>query len=220
MDQIARSVAGGVAQGAFEGVAVAPGLSASPLRSPADVMEIQLMRDLLWRVRFRRTLHPRQATGDTTYGTVENIVVLEDEGIHANVPLPDMNHRRPFYGLAACPFDAAHDAFSCPAGHALVGERVKHTEGVIVDRADAATGIACPLQAKCTKSHRGRIIHRSLFADSLEKVRGSHTTEADTKAMHTREELLRQRRQPEAFINGLNQEATHQAYRHYLDLLD
>ena len=55
------------------------------------------MLDLLWRVRFRRKLHPRQATGDTTYGTVENIVALEDAGIRAYVPLPDMNHRRPFY---------------------------------------------------------------------------------------------------------------------------
>src|ERR671920_1421150 len=68
------------------------------LVTPADVMENQPMLDLLWRVRFRRKLHPRQATGDTTYGTVENIVALEDEGIRAFVPLPDMNHRRPFYG--------------------------------------------------------------------------------------------------------------------------
>ena len=58
------------------------------LVTPADVMENQPMLDLLWRVRFRRKLHPRQATGDTTYGTVENIVALEDEGIRAYVPLP------------------------------------------------------------------------------------------------------------------------------------
>ena len=57
------------------------------LVTPADVMENQPMLDLLWRVRFRRKLHPRQATGDTTYGTVENIVALEDAGIRAYVPL-------------------------------------------------------------------------------------------------------------------------------------
>jgi hypothetical protein len=68
------------------------------LVTPADVMENQPMLDLLWRVRFRRKLHPHQATGDTTYGTVENIVALEDAGIRAYIPLPDMNHRRPFYG--------------------------------------------------------------------------------------------------------------------------
>jgi hypothetical protein len=42
------------------------------LVTPADVMENQPIRDLLWRVRFRRKLRPRQTTGDTTYGTVEN----------------------------------------------------------------------------------------------------------------------------------------------------
>src|SRR5829696_1045095 len=153
------------------------------LVTPADVMENQPMLDLLWRVRFRRQLRPRQATGDTTYGTVENIVALEDEGMRASVPLPDMNHRRPFYGQDEFTYDAAHDTYSCPAGHALVRERIKHTEGVIVYRADAATCNACALKAGCTESSRGRIIHRSLYADYLEKVRGYHATAAYKKAM-------------------------------------
>jgi transposase len=81
------------------------------LVTPADVMENQPMLDLLWRVRFRRKLHPQQATGDTTYGTVENIVALEDAGIRAYVPLPDMNHRRPFFGQDDFAYDAAQDAY-------------------------------------------------------------------------------------------------------------
>jgi transposase len=104
------------------------------LVTPADVMENQPMLDLLWRVRFRRKLHPRQATGDTTYGTVENIVALEDVGIRAYVPLPDMNHRRPFYGQDDFVYNAARDTYRCPAGHALSRERVKHTEGAVVYR--------------------------------------------------------------------------------------
>jgi transposase len=157
------------------------------LITPADVMENQPMLDLLWRVRFRRKLHPCQATGDTTYGTVENIVALEDQGIRAYVPLPDMNHRRPFFGQDDFTYDAAHDAYSCPAGHALSRERIKHTEGVIVYRADAATCNACPLKTKCTESSRGRIVHRSLYAEYLDRVRGYHATEAYKKAMRKRQ---------------------------------
>jgi hypothetical protein len=157
------------------------------LVTPADVMENQPMLDLLWRVRFRRKLHPCQATGDTTYGTVENIVALEDAGIHAYVPLPDMNHRRPFYGQDDFAYDAAQDAYHCPAGHTLARERVKHTEGVIVYRAASETCNACPLKAECTESSRGRIIHRSLFADYLETVRSYHATEAYKKAMRKRQ---------------------------------
>jgi transposase len=153
----------------------------------ADVMENQPMLDLLWRVRFRRKLHPRQATGDTTHGTVENIVALEDAGIRAYVPLPDMNHRRPFFGQDDFVYDAIRDAYHCPAGHLLMHERIKATEGAIVYRADSATCNACPLKAQCTESSRGRIVHRSLFAQYLDKVRAYHATEAYKKAMRKRQ---------------------------------
>lgn len=39
------------------------------LVTPSEVMENQPVLDLLWRVRFRWKLWPRQFTGDTTYGT-------------------------------------------------------------------------------------------------------------------------------------------------------
>ena len=51
------------------------------------------MRDLLWRVCFRWKFWPQQVTGDTTYGTTENIVAIEDAGIRAYVPLPDFERR-------------------------------------------------------------------------------------------------------------------------------
>jgi hypothetical protein len=67
------------------------------LVTPSEVMDNQPMLDLVFRTRFRWKLWPRQATGDTTYGTVDNIVALEHEHIHAYVPLPDFDHRTPFY---------------------------------------------------------------------------------------------------------------------------
>jgi hypothetical protein len=54
-------------------------------------------------------------------------------------------------------------------------------------RADAATCNACPLKSKCTESSRGRIVHRSLYADYLVRVRAYHTTEAYKKAMRKRQ---------------------------------
>jgi hypothetical protein len=58
------------------------------LVTPADLMENPPLLDLLWRACCRGRLRPRQVTGDTTYGTVENIVAVEDQGIRALVPLP------------------------------------------------------------------------------------------------------------------------------------
>jgi Transposase DDE domain len=66
-------------------------------------------------------------------------------------------------------------------------ERIKHTEGVVVYRANATTCNSCPLKAECTESSRGRILHRSLFADYLDRVRDYHATETYQKAMRKRQ---------------------------------
>src|SRR5216684_5036369 len=50
------------------------------LVTPSEVMDNQPMLDLLWRVRFRWKLWPRQVTGDRKYGTEHNIAAIEREG--------------------------------------------------------------------------------------------------------------------------------------------
>jgi hypothetical protein len=67
------------------------------LVTPFEVTDNQPMLDLLWRVRFRWKLWPRHVTGDTKYGTEDNIVAIEDQHIHAYVPLPDNDHRTAFF---------------------------------------------------------------------------------------------------------------------------
>jgi hypothetical protein len=64
------------------------------LVTPADVTENLPMLDLLWRTCFYWKLRPHQATGDTTYATIENIVALEQAGIRAYLPLPLLREGR------------------------------------------------------------------------------------------------------------------------------
>ena len=156
------------------------------LVTPADVMENVPVRDLLWRVRFRRKLRPHHVTGDTTYGTTENIVGVEDAGIRAFFPLPDFDRRTPFFGRNAFAYDAARDIYRCPQGQTLLRRKIKYTEDVVLYRADAATCNDCPVKASCTASDRGRIVYRSLFEEYLNTVRTYHTTEAYRKAMRKR----------------------------------
>ena len=145
------------------------------------------MRDLLWRVCFRRKIWPHSVTGDAKYGTIENIVALEDAGIRAYVPLTDFEHRSALYGRDTFTYDAGQDQYCCPQGHPLPLARSKRTEGVVVYRADPATCNACPVKGKCTTSNRGRTIQRSIYEDYLEKVRGYHATEAYQKAIRKRQ---------------------------------
>jgi transposase len=156
------------------------------LVTPADVMENQPMLDLLWRVRFRWRLRPERAVGDTAYGMAENIRALEEAGIRAYVPLPDFDHRTPFYGASRFSYDAERDEYRCPQGQPLRRRRAKYTEEVVVYRADAATCNACPVKAACTASARGRQVRRSFHAEYLDRVRAYHGTPAFEKAMRKR----------------------------------
>ena len=154
--------------------------------TPADVMENQPMLDLLWRTRFRWQLSPHQVTGDTTYGTVENIVAIENEGIRAYVPLPDFDSRTPFYGQRRFTYNAERDVYVCPQNQGLSFRKNKYTERVKVYQAPAATCNTCPAKSQCTESPNGRQVKRSFDEAYLKRVRGYHATEAYKKAMRKR----------------------------------
>jgi hypothetical protein len=153
------------------------------LVTPADVMENLPFLDMLWRVCFRWQIRPDQVTGDTT---VENIVGVEDQQIHAYVPLPDFDQRTPFYGASRFTYDPERDEYRCPEGQVLQRKTAKYTEGVVVYQAEAAICNACPLKTACTESSQGRQVRRSLYAEYLDRVRAYHETAAYEKAMAKR----------------------------------
>jgi transposase len=143
------------------------------LVTPAEVMENQPMLDLLWHARFRWRLRPRQATGDTKYGTLENIKAIEDADMRASIPLFNRdNGHGAYYGSSRFIYDAAQDRFICPTGHALHLTRMEYKAEKAEYQADAAACHACPLKAECTPSSSGRQVHRSFHADYLERVKG------------------------------------------------
>lgn len=156
------------------------------LVTPADVMENQPMLDQLRRVIFRWKIKPKRAIADTTYGTVDNIVALENMGIRAYVPLPDFDERTGYWGASHFTYDADHDQYQCPQKEVLTRRRTKYTEGKIEYRADTDACNACPMKAACTGSDNGRSVYRSLNEDYLERVRGYHETPAFEKAMTKR----------------------------------
>jgi len=156
------------------------------LVTPSEVMDNQPMLDLIWQVRFRWKLRPRHVTGDTKYGTIQNIKAIEEAGIHAYVPLPDWEHMTPFFGPSKFTYDAAHDHYVCPQGQLLRPFHTEYKAEKVEYRADATTCNSCPLKAQCTSSDHGRQVHRSFHASYLERVKGYHQTKAYQKAINKR----------------------------------
>jgi len=156
------------------------------LVTPAEVMENQPMLDMLWRTRFRWKLWPHQVTGDTKYGTEENIVAIEDQHIRAYVPLPDIDHRTEFFSAKRFRYEAELDVYICPAGKELHFAPWHSTERSRRYRARAKDCNHCPLKAQCTTSKQGRSLCRSVHEEYLDRVRGYHTMEAYKKAYRKR----------------------------------
>jgi hypothetical protein len=157
------------------------------LVTPSEVMENQPVLDLLWRVRFRWKLWPRQFTGDTTYGTAEIITTLEQQRIRPYVPLPDFDQRTEFSGQRDFRYDAERDLYLCPNGAELRLLPSGCTDQFKQYRAKASVCNACPLKARCTTSKTGRRLSRHVAEEAFERVRAFHQTDAYKKAMNKRQ---------------------------------
>ena len=157
------------------------------LVAPAEVQENQPALDLLWRARFRWKLRPRQVTGDTKYGTVENITAIEHQWIRAYVPLSEVGQRAGRFGGQDFVYDPAADTYRCPGDQTL--RFLSHCQDTRrrIYAAPAEVCRTCHLRAQCTTAQRGRRIGRHLNEEYVERVRGYHTTEPYAKAMRKRQ---------------------------------
>ena len=157
------------------------------LVTPGEVMDNHPMQDLLWHTCFRWHLWPDQVTADSLYGTGENLKAIEEAHIRAYIPIAERGqHNMGYYGLAQFTYDASQDLYRCPQGQVLrPAYRMEGTQEIQY-RADAATCNACPVKAQCTESPRGRHVHRSFFADYVERVKGYQQTLAYQKALNKR----------------------------------
>jgi len=157
------------------------------LVTPSDVMENQPMLDLVWRVRCRWRLQPHHMTGDTTYGTLDNIMALEGQRIRAYMPLPDFDSRTALFGKHAFHYDAQRDVYICPQGTLLVFNHHAYAVRETRYQARAETCNACAVKAQCTTSNGGRAVSRSFDEAYLDQVRAYHETEAYQKARRKRQ---------------------------------
>ncbi len=157
------------------------------LVTPSEVTDNQPMLDLLWHTCFRWRLRPRQVTGDSAYGTIENIKAIEYAHIRAYIPVAERGHHTGFYGLEQFTYDNIQDQYRCPQGQVL--SRIyqsEQTQGVQY-HANAAICNACPVKAQCTSSQTGRYVYRSAFTDEMERVKGYEQTGDYQKALRKRQ---------------------------------
>jgi transposase len=156
------------------------------LVTPFEVTENKPMLDMLWRSAFRWKSWPRRVTGDSAYGTVENVAAIEKAGISAYMALKGAGQGRPFFGKDEFAYDPEHDLYTCPAGEPLVPRMRNVARSLIGYRAKAGTCEACSLRAECTTSKTGRQILRHFDEEYVDRVKGYRGTFLYEKALRKR----------------------------------
>ena len=156
------------------------------LVTPFEVTENAPMLDLLWRSAFRWKIRPGQVTGDTAYGTIENIAAIERAGIRAYVPLTGAGKARPFFSKEEFSYDAEEDLYRCPAGEVLLRRANNKARRLTVYKAKAGTCEACELRPRCTANKTGRQVLRYFDEPYVDRVRSYRDTFPYEKALRKR----------------------------------
>jgi len=158
----------------------------SALVAPASISDNTPLLDLVDWTCTRWGLEPKIAVGDAKYGSTPNIVGLEDRGIKAYLPIPDLGNRSNYYSPKLFQYDAENDQYICPQKHTLTLVSRRKSEEQLVYRADAKVCDACPVIADCTGSKSGRYIFRSFHQEYIDKVKAYHQTKPYQKALSKR----------------------------------
>ena len=116
----------------------------------------------------RWQVEPRIAIGDAKCGTVPNIVGLEERGIKAYLPTPDLSKRSEYYSSDLFQYDAENDRYIYPQNHVMPLWSRRKSEENYVYRADAKVCDACPVKEKCTGRKSGRHIFRSFHQEYID----------------------------------------------------
>jgi transposase len=156
------------------------------LVTPFEVTENQPMLDLLWRTSFRWKIAPRQVTGDTAYGTTENIAAVEQAGLRAYVPLTGAGKARPYFSKEEFTYDPQQDLYQCPAGEILRPKTFRAARNQVLYKTEPGTCYSCSMRARCTDNKTGRQLLRHLEERYVDRVKGYRGTFAYEKALRKR----------------------------------
>jgi transposase len=162
----------------------------SCLVTPSSIQDNTPMLDLAWWAMFRWQLPLKMIVGDTRYGTIDNVVAVEAQGIQAFFPLHSetahSRSRQKKFAASLFHYDPEGNYYICPQGQSLPLYNADYQQQRYIYKASAKVCAACPVRSNCTSGKQGRRISHSMFKDVLDRVQAYTQTAAYQKAMRKR----------------------------------
>jgi transposase len=161
------------------------------LVTPATIQDNMPLLDLAWWSLFRWQLPLHTIVADGRYGTIDNVVGVERNGIRAFFPLHAHAARtrstQNVFPASAFQYDPQQDCYVCPQGKRLPYYNTDFQNQRHNYKAPEATCSACPVCSQCVRGKHGRRISHSMFKAYLDRVQAYSQTEAYQKAMRKRQ---------------------------------
>jgi transposase len=153
------------------------------------IVEIAVTKTMIDRVRDRFDLQPQRLAGDTAYGAVR-LLRLVDRQIGPHIPVWDKSARSDgTFSRADFVFDHERNIYICPNGKLL------HTTGTVIDgstlryRAAKHDCDLCASKMKCCPHTPARQIPRDLHEDARDVARALAKTEAFEQSRRERKKV-------------------------------
>jgi len=163
--------------------------------TPGEVHEAHRMQSLIDSHQKNAGQKVETAVADSKYGTIENYLACQDQGINAHINSLEQTQKntgtkKGIFPKEAFSYDAIDDIFICPAGQILKRRKYfkkrKHYEYI----ASAGTCNSCELKGKCTKSKSGRTLKRHVRQDDLDFMVDQANSREAKRDIRTRQHLM------------------------------
>jgi len=163
--------------------------------TPGEVHEAHRMQSLLDSHQKNTGQKIETAVADSKYGTIENYLACQDQGINAHISSLEQTQKntgtkKGIFPKEAFSYNAIDDIFICPAGQILKRRKYfkkrKHYEYI----ASAGTCNSCELKEKCTKAKSGRTLKRHVRQNDLDFMVDQANSLEAKRDIRTRQHLM------------------------------
>jgi transposase len=161
--------------------------------------EVTAARTMIERVQERFELWPERLAADTAYGSAEMLDwLVHEQGVEPHIPVWDKSTREDgTFSRSDFAYDHAADAYTCPAGKALVPRRrpFKQPRGNAPKddtyryRASTRDCGPCPLKPSCCPNTPARKVTRSIYEGARDFARDIAKTDAYVTSRRERKKV-------------------------------
>jgi IS5 family transposase len=163
--------------------------------TPGDVNEAHLLLPLWQSHQSTTGLEATTIVADSKYGTIENFLACQDQGLQAHMPdlreaAAKRSRKRKIFSEESFSYDRQSDTYCCPAGNRLKPKSLHRSRQSRDYAAPKKVCAACSLREQCTKNRSGRTIKRHIRQEDLDRMREASRFLKARRDLQTRKHLM------------------------------